>query len=280
MSEQEIKNIIIKLAEEYNKAEYFYTDPIIFPKHFYKLLCNQDSIQGDPRFPVPENYSVCLQDIEIAAVIAAHLAWGRRDMIVRDITRAMEEMKWKPYEYVMGGRYKSCNESLHRTIKWCEFAAICSNLKKYYTDNNTLEPLLPDEFRTRIFGQKSDKNAANKKIQMLRRWMVRDDGIVDMGIWKSISPSDLIIPLDVHVHRTAMELGITKRKSADITTAREITEYLKKIFPEDPVIGDFALFAYAATAKAEAEKQGSKRRGSKEQKDCQYKTDKKDVQHI
>lgn len=261
MNKQEIKNSIKELAKEYNKAEYFNTDPIIFPKHFHKLLDNQESTPGDSRFPVPENYNVSLQDVEISAVIAAHLAWGRREMIVRDITRAMEEMNWKPYEYVMGGRYKSCNESLHRTIKWSEFAAICNNLKNYFKENSTLEPLLPDEFRSLIFGQKSDRNAANKKIHMLRRWMVRDDGIVDMGIWKSISPANLIIPLDVHVHRSALELGITKRKSADITTAREITEYLKQIFPQDPTIGDFALFAYAATAKAAAEKQknGQKR---------------------
>lgn len=249
MNEQEIKNNILRLAREYNKAEYFKTDPIIFPKHFYRLFKGEENINCEQHLTIPPNYSVSLQDVEIVAVIAAHLAWGRRDMIVRNITRAMDEMRWRPYEYVMGGIYKSCNESLHRTIKWCEFAQICSNLKMYYTNNKTLEPLLPDKFRTTIFGQKSDKNAANKKIHMLRRWMVRNDGIVDMGIWKSISPSELIIPLDVHVHRTAMELGITKRKSADITTAREITEYLKSIFPKDPVIGDFALFAYAATVK-------------------------------
>ena len=250
MEDIDVRNTIINLAQQYNKAEYFETDPIIFPKHFYRLFKGQESIGDKPHLPIPQNYNISLQDIEIAAVIAAHLAWGRRDMIVRDITRAMDEMRWRPYEYVMGGRYKDCNESLHRTIKWCEFAQICSNLKDYYTNNDTLEPLLPDEFRTTIFGQKSDKNAANKKIHMLRRWMVRDDGIVDMGIWKSISPSELIIPLDVHVHRTAMWLGITKRKSADITTAREITDYLKTIFPQDPVIGDFALFAYAATVKS------------------------------
>lgn len=250
MNEQEVRDIITKLAKEYNKAEYFKTDPIIFPKHFYQLLKEQEKDNREFDFPVPKDYNICLQDVEITAVIAAHLAWGRRDMIVRDITRAMDEMNWRPYEYVMRGKYKNCNDSLHRTIKWCEFANICTNLKRYYTSNNTLEPLLPNEFRTTIFGQKSDNNAANKKIHMLRRWMVRNDGIVDMGIWKSISPSELIIPLDVHVHRTAMWLGITKRKSADITTAREITNYLKTIFPQDPVIGDFALFAYAATLKS------------------------------
>ena len=79
--------------------------------------------------------------------------------------------------------------------------------------------------------------------------MVRNDGIVDLGIWKNISPSELIIPLDVHVHRSSLLLGITERKSADIKTAEEITEFLNQLFPGDPCKGDFALFAYAAVTK-------------------------------
>lgn len=52
------------------------------------------------------------------------------------------------------------------------------------------------------------------------------------------------IPLDTHVHRTALELGITKRKSVDRKTAMEITEYFEKVFPNNPLLGDFALFGY------------------------------------
>ena len=103
--------------------------------------------------------------------------------------------------------------------------------------------------RVRIYGQKDDPSAANKKIHMLRRWMVRDDGKVDMGLWKHTDKRNLVIPLDVHVHRTALQLGITQRKSADIRTAEEITAFLRKVFPDDPVLGDFALFAVAASGK-------------------------------
>ena len=73
MYEQEIKNTIIRLAKEYNKAEYFKTDPIIFPKHFYRLFKGQDNIGFEPQFPIPKNYNVSLQDVEIAAVIACLL---------------------------------------------------------------------------------------------------------------------------------------------------------------------------------------------------------------
>lgn len=72
--------------------------------------------------------------------------------------------------------------------------------------------------------------------------MIRNDGIVDLGLWKFMDPKDLIIPLDTHVHRKAIELGLTKRKTADMKTAIEITNRLKKVFPDDPILGDFALF--------------------------------------
>lgn len=233
---------IRRLAQEYNDSRFFKEDPIIFPKHFAQLMTGGKS---EFELPVPQNYTVTLQDVEIAAVIAAHLAWGRRAMIVRDIHRAMDEMKWKPLEYINKGEYKDCDQSLHRTIKWCEFASICCNLRDFYKHNTTLETLTPDAFRTLIYGQKSNPKMANKKIHMLRRWMVRNDGKVDLGIWKNVSLEDLIIPLDVHVHNSALRLGITHRNSADYATAKEITDFLKICFPHDPVKGDFALFAYS-----------------------------------
>jgi len=237
------------LAAEYNRNSWFKGDPIIFPKEFASRM---------------DRGEATLQDVEIAAVIAAHLAWGRRDMILRDCRRAFDEMNWQPFNYVMCGRngdstspiYRDDDTSLHRTVKWSEMAAICTRLRAFYSAVSpygniaaglpSLEMLTPDEMRVRIFGQKSDPGAANKKIHMLRRWMVRRDGLVDLGLWRNLSPADLIIPLDVHVHRNAMELGITSRKSTDYRTALEITEYLRKVFPGDPVLGDFALFAVTA----------------------------------
>ena len=270
--------IIRSLAEQYNKEEYFAGDPIIFPKHFARIM------QGKAGIPyLPDNSTICsiteksssyedvickedkgdnlsgrkytLQDVEIAAVIAAHLAWGRRDMIVRDCKRAFEEMCWEPYKYVMAGVYRDEDKSLHRTIKWSEFAAICGRLKDFYSFNESLEILSAEQMRVQIYGQKEDRKAANKKIHMLRRWMVRNDGIVDLGVWKNTSPASLVIPLDVHVHRSSRNLGITLRNSADIVTAREITDFLSEVFPGDPCKGDFALFAYAATLREEQERQ-------------------------
>ena len=104
--------------------------------------------------------------------------------------------------------------------------------------------------RVIIYGQKPDPKAANKKIWMMRRWMIRDDGRVDLGLWKNSDKRDLVIPLDVHVYRQATELGLTRRRSKDIVTARDITDSFREIFPDDPAKGDFALFGYGVKSNA------------------------------
>ena len=103
------------------------------------------------------------------------------------------------------------------------------------------------DIRCQIFGQKEDPKAPNKKISMMRRWLVRDDGKVDLGVWKKSEKTELILPLDVHVYTQAWELGLTVRKQKDIVTAREITDTFREIWPEDPCKGDFALFGYGVT---------------------------------
>ena len=224
-----LKETLIGWAEEYNDPKYFQEDPIIFPT---KFACGYQA--GEAR----------LEDVEISALLAAHLAWGRRSMIVRDCDRMFDEMDWRPYDYVMNGEYRDENASLHRTIKWSEFAAICERLKGIYSAKGTLEGLSDSEIRTRIFGQKEDRKAPNKKISMMRRWLVRDDGKVDLGVWKSSDKKELILPLDVHVYAQATALGLTSRRQKDIVTAGEITDAFREIWPEDPCKGDFALFGY------------------------------------
>ena len=49
---------------------------------------------------------------------------------------------------------------------------------------------------------------------MYLRWMVRNDNKgVDFGIWKKISPADLICPVDLHVARVARGFGLISRKA-------------------------------------------------------------------
>ena len=288
---EDLRNQLIEWAETYNDPVYFAEDPIAFPREF--------AARG-----------ASLQDIEIAAVFAAHLAWGRRAMIVRDCQRLFDEMDWRPYDYIMAHSYRDDPTSLHRTIKWSEIAHICNHLYHFYLaeqtrasrtrstlvfsegyskplesdeqtsapgtcatlgtirggtatavgssvsetvsrgrglSSMTLEKLSVDEIRTTIFRQKEDRRAANKKINMMRRWLVRDDGKVDLGVWKHTSPADLIMPLDVHVYTQAAALGLTDRRQKDIVTALQITDAFREIWPDDPVKGDFALFGYGVT---------------------------------
>lgn len=219
-------------AETYNDTQFFREDPIIFPKRFSEMAAA----------------GKCgIKDIEVSAIFAAHFAWGRRAMIVRDCIRLFEHMDWKPYDYVMKGEWKDEDASIHRTIKWSETAAICKRLKALYENMDSIEALSISDIRTRIFGQKEDPKAPNKKINMMRRWLVRDDGKVDLGVWKNTSPAELLIPLDVHVYDIAVILGLTQRKPKDLKTVNEITGAFGDIFPGDPCKGDFALFGYGVT---------------------------------
>ena len=232
--EQSVIETLIGWAEEYNDPKYFQEDPIIFPTKFAR------------KYEIGE---AALADVEIAGLLASHLAWGRRAMIVRDCDRVFEEMCWRPYDYVMNGEYRDENVSLHRTIKWSQFAQICENLRNIYAKQDSIEGLTDTEIRCMIFGQKEDRKAPNKKISMMRRWLVRDDGKVDLGVWKKSDKANLILPLDVHVYTQETVLGLTSRKQKDIVTAQEITNAFREIWPEDPCKGDFALFGYGVMNK-------------------------------
>ena len=220
-----LKEQLIDWADKYNDPVYFDEDPIAFPRRFARD-------------------GASLKDIEIASVFAAHFAWGRRAMIVRDCERLFDHMEWRPLDYVMSGDWRDDPVSIHRTVKWSDTAAICRRLKDFYTAQDSLETLSAKQIREVVFGQKPDAKAPDKKINMMRRWLVRDDGKVDLGLWKHTSPSELLIPLDVHVYDQAVALGLTSRRSKDLATALQITDAFREIFPSDPAKGDFALFGY------------------------------------
>ncbi len=103
---------------------------------------------------------------------------------------------------------------------------------------------LPDyPLRTRKHVSSPLQNSACKRLNMFLRWMVRhDDRGVDFGLWKQITPAQLICPCDVHVERVARRLGLIHRKQSDWKTALELTENLRQLDRNDPVKYDFALF--------------------------------------
>ncbi len=243
----EIARLLQTEAERINNPAFITEDPVQFPRRFSKL-----------------------QDIEIVAFLSAIIAWGRRTMICRDAERMLNLMDNDPYNYVMDEGYLDLDPglNLHRTFFASHFQYFLKGLREIYRQHASLDAFaksrmvggdeapawklveeMENVMRTVNDGKDCSqclpvnlKSTALKRINMALRWLVRDDGIVDMGVWKSIPKSKLYIPLDVHVGNTARSLGLLTRKANDRKSVELITESLRTLRPDDPAVFDYALF--------------------------------------
>ncbi len=241
------------------------------------LQYNQpDFIQNDP-IQLPHAYSR-RQDIEIAGLFAAVLAWGQRITIINKCKELMNMMDNAPYDFVKNHVPNDLKPFLsfkHRTFNATDALYFIHFLHHFYQENESLETafisppmhnhlkintLNPTEIaltsfhqlffsledspdRTRKHISTPARKSACKRLNMYLRWMVRkDEKGVDFGIWHQLSPAQLICPLDLHVERVGRKLGLITRKQADWLTAIELTENLQKFDKNDPVKYDFALF--------------------------------------
>lgn len=247
MVEKDIVELLDYEAKRINNPDFIDKDPVQFPRRFERL-----------------------QDIEIAGLLSAIIAWGNRKMICRDAERMLTLMDNEPYAYVMDEGYEDLNPdmNLHRTFFARHFQYFLRGMRCIYQEYGSLDAFsaavragesmapawkLVEEMQKIM----SDVNAgetcsqclpvnlnqtALKRINMALRWFVRDDGIVDMGVWKSIPKSKLYIPLDLHVGNVSRELGLLTRKANDRKSVEELTSVLRDLRPEDPCIYDYALF--------------------------------------
>jgi uncharacterized protein (TIGR02757 family) len=211
-----------------------------------------------------------MQDIEIAGLFAATLAWGQRVTIINNCRKLLGWMDHDPHNFILHHReydLKPFLEFRHRTFNATDALYFIAFLKWYYERHDSLEDAfsvspgeptverglgnfhnlffsLPDfPVRTKKHIATPERKSACKRLNMYLRWMVRNDNKgVDFGIWESISPAQLICPCDVHVERVARKLRLIKRKQMDWLTAVELTDNLRKLDPSDPVKYDFALF--------------------------------------
>jgi uncharacterized protein (TIGR02757 family) len=233
----------------------------------YQKAATPDFIPDDPILLV-HRFSK-KQDIEIAALFAATLAWGLRKTIIAKCSELFERMDNRPYEFVLHYQspdLKPLRGFKHRTFQDTDLFYFLDFLQKFYQKNESLEQLFavaPSEktvekglirfhqtffaadyapLRTRKHVASPAKKSACKRLSMFLRWLVRKDA-VDLGIWKNIKPRQLTAPLDVHVSRTARQLGLLQRPKDDWQAVLELTESLRQFDPQDPIRYDLALFS-------------------------------------
>ncbi len=248
----DIKKFLDAKVELYNQPAFIKSDPISVPHLFTKI-----------------------QDIEIAGLFAAIFAWGNRTTIIAKSKELMQRMDNAPHQFITQHSVKDLKRLKgfrHRTFNEDDLYYFIEFFRHHYKKSDSLEtaftpPLcvaergLGDEseqrlkhFKKYFFSyphlKRTEKHIASpaqkstcKRLNMFLRWMVRQDNKgVDFGIWKKISPSQLICPIDLHVARVARKLGLIKRKQTDWLAAIELTESLRTLDKDDPVKYDFALF--------------------------------------
>ena len=254
MNREFIFELLERKYKEYNSPAFIENDPISIPHLFSKK-----------------------QDIEIAAFFSATIAWGNRKSIITSANKLMNLMDNAPHDFVLHHQdndLKNLLQFKHRTFNATDTLYFVEFLKQHYSKHESLEDaflkseiknsqaetisafhnyffsLEDSPHRTRKHIATPIRGSTCKRMNMFLRWMVRKDKRrVDFGIWKKIKPGQLLIPLDVHVDRTARKLGLIKRKQTDWETVVELTENLKQFDSKDPVKYDFALFGISVLDK-------------------------------
>jgi uncharacterized protein (TIGR02757 family) len=247
---KELRDFLDARVELYNRPAFIGSDPVSIPHRFSEK-----------------------EDIEISGFLAATIAWGNRVSILRSADRMMDIMGNAPYDFIVhhtDNDLEGIKGSMHRTFNaedfiffiealkflYCEHGGMEGIFARYQTDSS-LQPAihefrkiffeLPHNSRTAKHVSDPFKGSAAKKINMFLRWMVRNDGRgVDFGLWKSIPPSILSCPLDVHSARVARKLGLLERRQDDARAVAELDSQLRAIDSSDPVKYDFALFGLGA----------------------------------
>ncbi|MBI2731385.1 MAG: TIGR02757 family protein [Sphingobacteriales bacterium] len=248
MTKDALKYLLDEKLKLYNQTSFIKDDPVSIPHLFTKK-----------------------QDIEIAGFFAAIFSWGNRTTIINKSKELMQLMDNAPYHFITQHQPKDLKRLLnfkHRTFTADDLLYFIEFLREHYSKKDSLEDAFVKglnkkdatiengliDFRNYFFSKehlkRTEKHISSpvqkstcKRLNMFLRWMVRKDKTgVDFGIWKKISPAQLICPVDVHVARVAAQLHIIQRKQVDWLTAIELTAFLKTLDPADPVKYDYALF--------------------------------------
>ncbi|MBO9199960.1 MULTISPECIES: TIGR02757 family protein [Niastella] len=256
MKQPSLKDFLNRKTEEYNQPSFIKDDPVSIPHLFTQQA-----------------------DIEIAGFFAAVFAWGNRTIIIKKSRELMQSMDMAPHQFILhhtDNELKKLLSFKHRTFNTTDLLYFIEFLQFHYLKHPSLESAFTlgmektDDTiengltsfhhyffslehvpaRTRKHIATPEKNSTCKRLNMYLRWMVRSDNSgVDFGIWKNISPAQLICPIDLHVARVAKRFNLLPRKQIDWQAAIELTTHLRKLDPNDPVKYDFALFGLGVVEK-------------------------------
>jgi uncharacterized protein (TIGR02757 family) len=247
MTELEQKEFLDYKADFYENPKFIEDDPIQIPHQFLQK-----------------------EDIEISAFLISTIAWGNRKSIIKSGEKMLQLMDFQPYNYILNFSEKESN-FVHRTFNGSDLVFFIRSLKNIYSNHNGLENVFhsnDNQLLTKIANfrkifmeveheKRSEKHISNplsgsasKRLIMYLRWMVRSNKKgVDFGLWKSIQPSSLMIPLDVHTGNIASKLGLISRKQFSWQTNEELISKLRNFDSIDPAKYDFALFGLGAYEK-------------------------------
>ncbi len=247
------KKLILDIFKKYHNPKYLEIDPLLVV-HRYK-----DS-----------------KDIEIVGLLAASLAYGRVDIIIRSIEKVLFICNDDLKTFALNTPYSTKKRKLanfkHRFNDGNDIALLLESIKVIYKKFGSLEKLFYHSFSKgngtmketmeefcntfletsykinktskssfAYFFPKPSKGSGCKRMNMYFRWMIRKKDGIDFGIWKKADPSMLIIPVDVHVARVGKQFELTNRKNSDWKTAEEITSSLRMLDSKDPIKFDFSL---------------------------------------
>ncbi|MDZ7690085.1 MAG: TIGR02757 family protein [Balneolaceae bacterium] len=219
-------------------------------------------------------------DRELAGFFAALMAWGRRDIVINKVTDLLERMNNRPAEFI--GNFSERDRPLfdgfkHRTFKPVDVFWLTMILHNILQKFGGFEPfwaasqqqaekeerdlmavfherffaVCPDAAqRTRKHISDAEKNSSCKRLYLYLRWTIRQGSVVDPGTMSFIDPSQLMVPLDVHVARQARVLGILERTYNDWKATKELTRKMRLLDPDDPAKYDYALFGIGVTESA------------------------------
>lgn len=217
-------------------------------------------------------------DREVAAFFAAGLAFGRVRSVINSASAVLDALGPRPARFVRG--FSASRDGaplstfLHRWTRGDDLVALVLVLQHMLRDAGSIEAYFArglsaddadvgralESFSTRAgevdvaaayrgrvsrpgvryFFTRPGAGGACKRLNLFLRWMVRRDAI-DPGGWSAVSPSQLVVPLDVHVVRVGRCLGLTRYRSPGWRMAADITGALRAIRPDDPIKYDFAL---------------------------------------